>query len=68
MFVGDFIFRDSIGRCDLVGGDMNEMIRSIGRIKMYPRDIKIDPGHGEETTLGYEMDNNIYFRSDVKYI
>ena len=68
MFVGDFIFRDSIGRCDLVGGDMDEMIRSIGKIKMYPRDIKIYPGHGEETTLGYEMDNNIYFRSDVKYI
>ena len=68
MVVGDFIFRDRIGRCDLEGGSVEEMIHSIEKIKMYPRDIKIYSGHGEETTLGYEIDNNIYFRSDVKYI
>lgn len=67
MFCGDFIFRDSIGRWDLEGGNIQEMCRSILEIKKYDRDIIIYPGHGDKTTLGYEMDNNIYFRDDVKY-
>ena len=67
MFCGDFIFRDGIGRCDLDGGNMEEMIKSIDKIKKYDRDIVIYPGHGDKTTLGYEIDNNIYFRDDIKY-
>ena len=62
MFSGDFIFRDSIGRCDLSGGNMNEMMISINKIKLYDRDIIVYPGHGDFTTIGYEIDNNIYFR------
>ena len=65
MFSGDFIFKDSIGRWDLPGGNMNEMIKSIDKIKMYPKDIVIYPGHGEETTLGYEINNNPYFKEIV---
>ncbi len=65
MFCGDFIFKDSIGRCDLDGGDINIMFESIEKIKKYDRDITIYPGHGEWTTLGYEMDNNIYFRQII---
>ena len=61
MFCGDFIFRNSIGRCDLPGGDIREMISSINKIKKYDRDIILYPGHGERTTIGYEMDNNMYF-------
>lgn len=67
MFCGDFIFKDGIGRCDLEGGNMDEMIKSINKIKKYDRDIVIYPGHGDKTTLGYEIDNNIYFRDDIKY-
>lgn len=63
MFCGDFIFKDSIGRCDLPGGNINDMINSINRIKEYDRDIVIYPGHGDKTCLGYEIDNNIYFRN-----
>ena len=62
MFVGDFIFRDSIGRVDLPGGNIDDMICSINKIKNYDGDIVIYPGHGDSTTLGYEIDNNIYFR------
>jgi len=62
MFVGDFIFKDSIGRCDLVGGSVRDMIKSIDKIKRYDRDITVYPGHGEKTTLGYEIDNNPYFK------
>lgn len=63
MFCGDFIFKDSIGRYDLDGGNIKDMINSIEKIKKYDRYITIYPGHGEKTTLGYEIDNNIYFKN-----
>lgn len=62
IFDGDFIFRDSIGRCDLPGGDINEMKESLNKISKYPKDIVLYPGHNEETTLGYEIDNNPYIK------
>ena len=62
LFSGDFIFKDSIGRVDLPTGNNNDMIDSIIKISKYPKDMIIYPGHGESTTLGYEIENNIYFR------
>lgn len=61
MFCGDFIFGDSIGRCDLPGGNFGEMISSIKKIKKYDDDIVVYPGHGDKTTLCYEKNNNMYF-------
>ncbi len=61
MFVGDFIFEGNIGRCDLEGGNMDEMMKSIKKIKSYPNDTTIYPGHGEFTKLGHEKLNNYYF-------
>ena len=61
MFVGDFIFKESIGRCDLPGGDSTEMNNSLANIKKYPKDITLYPGHYESTTLDYEINNNPYF-------
>lgn len=58
MFVGDLIFKDSIGRCDLPGGSESEMKDSINKILEYPDDIKLYPGHYQETTLGDEKTNN----------
>lgn len=58
MFVGDFIFKDSIGRCDLPGGSESEMKDSINKILEYPDDIKLYPGHYQETTRGDEKTNN----------
>lgn len=60
MFVGDFIFKGSIGRTDLPTGDINNMEESLNKIKNYHDNIKIFPGHGDETTLGYERDNNYF--------
>ncbi len=62
MFVGDFIFQNSIGRTDLEGGDFSEMNKSIEKIKTYSDDIIIYPGHGPKTTLGEEKRNNMFFR------
>ena len=62
MFVGDFIFKGSIGRCDLPTGDEKKMTESIQKIKAYSGDIEIYNGHGDKTTLKEEIENNIYFK------
>lgn len=55
MFTGDFIFKDSIGRTDLPGGNMVDMLNSLNKIGRYDKDIIIYPGHGEITSLGIEL-------------
>lgn len=62
MFIGDFIFKDSIGRTDLPGGNMLEMQQSIEKIKTYSDDVVLYPGHNEETTLGEEKQKNPYLQ------
>jgi len=54
LFSGDFIFYHSIGRCDLEGGDWQEMQNSIKSILKYSHDLFIYPGHGPSTTLKEE--------------
>lgn len=64
MFVGDFIFKDTVGRCDLPTGSVKEMDLSIQKIKKYNEAIKLYPGHGDETTLGREKAYNLYFNQN----
>ena len=59
---GDFIFLDSIGRCDLEGGSFKEMKQSIEKIKKFSDDIILYPGHGSKTMLGYEKMHNPFFK------
>ena len=61
MFVGDFVFEGSIGRTDLETGNMEEMEKSIQKLKTYPKDIELYPGHGNKTTLEIELENNPFF-------
>ena len=63
MFCGDFIFKDTIGRCDFANSSISDMKNSIEKIKTYDEDIIIYPGHGPKTTLGYEKENNYYFNN-----
>ncbi len=58
-FVGDVLFRDSIGRTDLPSGDFDILAHHI-RTKIYALggDFTIYPGHGPETTVRYEILNN----------
>lgn len=60
MFVGDFVFKESVGRCDLPGGSEAEMNTSLKKLIVYPDNIDLYPGHGEVTTLNHEKENNPY--------
>lgn len=62
MLIGDFIFKESIGRTDLPGGSDVEMTESIKKILEYDDDITLYPGHNEVTTLGDEKKNNPYLK------
>lgn len=62
IFSGDFIFYENIGRCDLPTGNYNIMKESINKIKKYNDNIIIYPGHGEDTTIKHEIENNMYFK------
>lgn len=61
LFVGDFIFKNSIGRTDLKGGNFNQMIESIAKTKRFNDDVIIYPGHGEKTNFHHERLYNPYF-------
>lgn len=55
LFTGDTLFRESIGRTDLPGGDYSWIMRSIlDRILPLGDDVRVLPGHGPETTIGHE--------------
>lgn len=62
---GDVLFRQSIGRTDLPGGDFNTLINSI-RTQLFtlPPDVVVYPGHGSETTIGYEIGQNPFLKED----
>ncbi len=60
MFTGDFLFKNTIGRTDLEYGNYKDMLLSLKKIKEYDDDIKIYPGHGEDSILGIEKMNNDY--------
>ena len=60
---GDVLFKESIGRTDLWGGDYNTLLHSIkSKLLTLPDEVKVFPGHGEETTIGYEKNNNPFLR------
>lgn len=61
MFVGDFVFKNSIGRTDLPTGNDIEMDNSINKIKTYDKNTILYPGHGESTTIDDEIKNNYFF-------
>jgi hydroxyacylglutathione hydrolase len=64
LFAGDTLFRRSIGRTDLPGGDGPQLARSI-RERLYTRELDavVIPGHGPMTTLGDEARANPFVRA-----
>lgn len=60
---GDVLFRDSIGRTDLPGGDHATLLNSIRtQLFVLPDEVTVFPGHGPSTTIGYEKENNPFLR------
>lgn len=56
IFTGDFIFKGTIGRMDLPTGSRKDMINSLNKMKNYPIDANIYPGHGDKTILKNEKE------------
>lgn len=62
LFSGDTLFKDSIGRTDLPGGSMIDIRKSIlYLLNKLSNNVKIYPGHGDNTTIMYEKENNEYY-------
>ena len=63
LFTGDTLFRESIGRTDLPGGDYSWIMRSIlDSLIPLGEEVRVYPGHGPESTIGHEMLYNPFRR------
>ena len=64
IFSGDTLFEGSIGRTDLWGGSMYEILRSIrSRLLIFPDETPVFPGHGPQTTIGQEREHNPFLQN-----
>lgn len=63
LIAGDTLFKNSIGRTDLYKGSFDVLKNSI-KTKLYslPHETKVYPGHGPETTIGHEKQNNSFVK------
>jgi hydroxyacylglutathione hydrolase len=63
LMAGDVIFRESIGRTDLPGGNFKTLEESIkNQVYTLPEAVKIYPGHGPSTTVGHEKKHNPFVK------
>ena len=66
LVAGDTLFRDSIGRTDLPGGDGRQILRSIhDKLLPLPEQTVVIPGHGAKTTIGREKRENHFLQPGV---
>jgi hydroxyacylglutathione hydrolase len=64
LFTGDTLFLNSIGRTDLPGGSMPDILESIeSKLMRFDDDALVIPGHGPTTTIGQERAHNPFLRS-----
>ena len=66
LLVGDTLFKNSCGRCDLPDGDADAMVVSLRKIAALPGNYQIYCGHGESTTLDDERQYNPYVKIAVR--
>ncbi len=64
MIGGDVLFRESIGRTDLPGGNHEDLLRNIqDKVYILPEDVEVLPGHGPSTTIGHEKRYNPFVKA-----
>ena len=65
LLAGDTLFAGSIGRTDLWGGSMEEIMDSLrGKLMQLPDDTIVHPGHGPMTTIGHERETNPFLQPE----
>lgn len=63
LFAGDTLFAGSIGRTDLWGGSLEQIMKSIHeKLMKLPEETLVHPGHGSTTTIGEEKQSNPFLR------
>ena len=62
LFCGDTLFAGSCGRTDFTGGSVKKMMESLKRLGELEGDLKVYPGHMEDSTLDRERSWNPYLR------
>ena len=66
LFSGDTLFAGSCGRTDFRGGDQQAMLASLRRLGQLPGNLRVLPGHMEESTLDAERQYNPWMREALK--
>jgi len=66
IITGDTLFKGSIGRVDLPGGDPTQMKNSLKKLIELPDDTDVIPGHGETTKIGIEKKSNPYLTGNFR--
>ncbi len=60
LIAGDTLFKGSVGRTDLPGGNSKELMNSLKKLMELPEETTVICGHGENTTIGQEKKSNPY--------
>lgn len=62
LIAGDTLFCLSIGRSDFPTGNGRQLLQSVkDRLFILPSEVKVCPGHGDSSTIGFEKENNPFF-------
>lgn len=63
---GDVLFRGSVGRTDLPGGNTATLMKSLRRLSKLPGQTKVVPGHGPTTTIAEELRSNPFMHQALR--
>lgn len=61
IFTGDTLFAGSVGRTDLIGGSIEELLNSLKKLASLPEETVVMPGHGPKTKIGIEIKTNPFY-------
>lgn len=65
LFCGDTLFHMSWGRCDYPCSSRTDLSASLCRLRLLPDHLRLMPGHGEISELGYEKEHNCALRNSA---